>query len=102
MSTAAAVPIDPTCPPEERILLPGQTPQGEYILAVLIKRTYDILRGQPCQRAVGPTKLVKGDKHYGDPRTTPVQFESDLVPYKLATDIVVNATAHSATGRPQY
>ncbi len=47
-----------------------------------------------------PAKLVKGDKHYGDPRITPVQFESDLVPFKLATDIVVIGKACAPGGRP--
>ena len=27
------------------IVLPGQTPAGEYILSVLLKRTYDIVPG---------------------------------------------------------
>jgi hypothetical protein len=82
---------------EEKILLPGQSPQGEYILAVLVKRTYSIGAGG-LERV--EAKLVKGDKHYGDPRTTPVEFEADLVPFKLATDVVVNAKAYAPDGRP--
>jgi hypothetical protein len=85
---------------EEQILLPGQTPAGEYILSVLVKRTYAIRPGQACVRLPVAAKLVKGDKHYGDPRITPVQFESDLLPFKLATDIVVIGKACAPGGQP--
>ena len=81
------------------ILLPGQTPQGEHILSVLLKRTYHIRAGQPCQRAVNDKKLVSGDVHYDDPMNSSVQFESDFIPWKLATDIVFNATAYAPEGK---
>ncbi len=82
-------------PKEEQILLPGQTPQGEYILSLLVKRTYEIIPGASCRRLTRAARLIKGDKHYGDPRITPVKFEADLVPFKLATDIVLNAKAYA-------
>src|SRR5215472_2647302 len=80
--------------PEELILLPGQSPPGEYILAVLVKRTYEIRPGEPGRRVPEAAKLVKGDMFYGDPKITPVKFESDLVPFKLATDVVLNGKAY--------
>src|SRR5262249_19059315 len=45
-------------------------------------------------------KLVKGDTHYGDPKITPLKFESDLVPFKLATDVVVNGKTYAPGGAP--
>jgi len=81
--------------PVQKIVLPGQTPQGEYILSVLIKRTYDIVSGGRCTRAVMDKKLVPGDLHYEDPMNSSVKFESDLIPFKLATDVVLNGSAYA-------
>lgn len=81
------------------IVLPGQTPEGEHVLAVLLKRSYDIV-GETCVRAELDDKLVPGDMHYGDPQTSSVRFESDFVPFKLATDVVFNAKAYAPGGVP--
>ena len=83
----------------QTVVLPGQTPGGEYILGVLLKRTYDILPGTRCVRAETDRKLVAGDSHYGDPMGSSVQFEADFVPYKLATDVVLNGKAWAPGGR---
>jgi hypothetical protein len=96
--SASALPATTKC--EETILLPGQNPAGEHIFALLLKRTYDIRPGLPCTRAEKPAKLVKGDTHYGDPKVTPLKFESDLVPFKLATDVVLIGKAHAPGGKP--
>jgi hypothetical protein len=85
-----------------KIVLPGQTPQGEHILAVLLKRSYDIVPSRPCVRAEKDAKLVPGDVHYDDPMTSSVRFESDFVPFKLATDVVFNARAYAPGGMPVY
>ena len=99
-ATTAVTPPSQSVLQEEQILLPGQSPAGEYILSVLVKRTYEIRPGQPCTRLPIAAKLVKGDKHYGDPRITPVQFETDLIPFKLATDVVLVGKAYAPAGRP--
>jgi hypothetical protein len=78
---------------EEKIMLPGQTPEGEYILSVLVKRTYNIV-GAQCERTK-PTPLVKGDRFYGDPKATAVEFEADLIPFKLATDVIFIGKAYA-------
>lgn len=83
-----------------RIVLPGQTPEGEYILAVLVKRTYSIVSGQACVRTASDRELIPGDVHYGDPMNSSVQFESDFVPFKLATDVVINGSAYAPGGKP--
>lgn len=80
-------------------VLPGQTPKGEYILSVLLKRTYDIASDQICQRASEDEPLVTGDMPWGDPINTSIRYESDFVPYKLETDIIVNGTAYAPDGR---
>jgi hypothetical protein len=87
-------------PTGERIVLPGQTPDGTHILAVLVKRTYAIRPGGRCVRAAKDRRLVPGDVHFGDPMNSTVQHESDFVPYKLATDVVLNGTAYAPSGCP--
>jgi len=84
----------------ERIVLPGQAPDGQHILAVLLKRSYSIVPGQRCRRTAKDRKLVSGDVHFGDPMNSTVRYESDFVPLKLATDVVLNASAYAPNGRP--
>jgi hypothetical protein len=94
---AASKPRQPTV---QKVLLPGQTPEGQHILSVLVKRTYDIGTGGRCVRAEKDQKLIPGDAHYGDPMNTTVQFESDFVPFKIATDVVLNGRVYSPKGIP--
>ena len=82
------------------VVLPGQTPKGGHILAVLLKRSYTIMPGGSCVRAAADQKLHAGDVHYGDPMNTTVKFESDFVPFKLATDVVLNGRAYAPGGSP--
>jgi hypothetical protein len=83
----------------QKIVLPGQMPQGEHIFGVLIKRTYDIVPGGRCSRAPADKKLVPGDVHYDDPMNSTVKFETDFVPFKLATDVVLNGRARAPRGQ---
>lgn len=85
--------------PGVHALLPGQTPEGKYILAVLLKRTYTIVPFGLCERVEEDRPLLGGDEHYGDPLNTPPRFEADFVPFKLATDVVFDGSAHAPGGR---
>jgi len=80
-------------------LLPGQEPDGKHILAVLLKRTYTIVPYDACVRAPADKPIYGGDRHYADPMSSSVEFEADFVPIKLATDVVLNGTAHAPGGR---
>ena len=82
------------------VVLPGQTPEGAYILSVLLKRTYDIVPNGTCSRAETDKPLFTGDVPWGDPLNSTVRFESDFVPFKPATDVVLNGTAYAPDGRP--
>jgi len=95
-------PTPTTDPSGQHIVLPGQAPDGEHILAVLVKRSYSIQSGQRCRRAAKDRKLVAGDTHFGDPMNTSVQYESDFVPVKLATDVVLNGHAYAPDGKATF
>jgi hypothetical protein len=82
-----------------KIVLPGQTPQGEYILCILHKRTYDIVSNNSCVRANIDRKIISADQHWDDPMNSSVKFESDFVPWKNATDVVLNGKAYAPNGR---
>jgi len=100
----APIGVSPVASPERRrirkVVLPGQTPEGQHILSVLVKRTYDIHRGTACTRAEQDSKLYTADVFYVDPMNSAVQFESDFVPFKLATDVVFNGKFYAPKGQP--
>jgi hypothetical protein len=81
-------------------LLPGETPQGEPVLSVLLKRSYDIVADSACTRAEVDRALVPGDLFWDSPMNSSVRHESDFVPWKLGTDVVLNGHVHAPGGRP--
>ena len=83
-----------------RIVLPGQSPEGGYILSVLVKRTFDIVPRGACTPAAADRRLLAGDVFWDDPMNSPVRYESDFVPYKPATDVVFDAVAYAPGGVP--
>lgn len=84
----------------ERTLLPGQSPDGAYILSVLVKRTFDIVPGRECPRAAEDEPLNAGEVFWDHPMNSSVRYESDFVPYKMGTDVVLNGTAYAPGGTP--
>jgi hypothetical protein len=84
----------------QKIVLPGQTPEGQHILSVLIKRSYKIGDDGGCVPTEADEKIFPADVFYGDPLNSSVQFESDFVPFKIATDVVLNGKAYSPNGIP--
>lgn len=81
-------------------MLPGQTPEGEHVLSILVKRTYEIVPDGACRRAESDEKLLPADEHYDDPMNSSVRLETDFVPFKLATDVVLNGRAYAPGGSP--
>lgn len=82
------------------VVLPGQTPEGAPILSVLLKRTYDVGSEGVCSRGQTDVKLTSGDVHYDDPMNSSIEVEGDFVPYKIATDVVLNGFVYAPGGRP--
>lgn len=81
-------------------VLPGQTPQGGHVLSVLLKRSYRILANQVCTRAEEDSPLNPGEVFWDTPMNSSVRYESDFVPFKLQTDVVVIGRAHAPLGVP--
>ncbi len=82
------------------IVLPGQSPDGGYVLSVLVKRTFDIVPGGVCTPAAEDRPLLPGDVFWDSPMNSSVRYESDFVPFKTATDVVLNGVAHAPGGAP--
>ena len=82
------------------IVLPGQSPEGAYILSVLLKRTFEILPGRVCQPAPEDRALLPADVFWDAPNNSSVRFETDFIPYKPGTDVVLNGTVYAPGGAP--
>jgi hypothetical protein len=73
-------------------------PPSRDKLTLIVKGTFDVRRD-------GRTRLAKaqlplgGDEHEGD-GTTPVRYESDLVPFKPRADLLCVGRAYASGGQP--
>ncbi len=80
----------------------GMDAERKTIFSLLLKRTYDIKRNGVLVRSSKTFPLRKIDEYYddGDPEWATIKFESELVPYKPYTDIIVIGKAYAANGVP--
>jgi len=83
-------------------ILPGKNEKRESIFSVLLKRTYDIRPRQIAVRAESTNPFVLVDTYYdhGDPEMTTIKYESDMAPYKVATDVVLIGKAYAPQEKP--
>jgi len=83
-------------------LLPAQNPDGNYIMSAIVKRTYDIDDNGNCKPSEKQDGLISADIYYDgkDPVTASCLMESDYIPYKVATDVVVIGKAYAPKGIP--
>lgn len=81
----------------EHILLPGQNPEGKHVLSVIAKTQYDIGLDGQCRPAELPVELVAVDRFFddGDPLINACEVESDLIPWKPQTDVIIIGKAHA-------
>jgi hypothetical protein len=86
----------------QHVLLPTNDPQGQPVLAVIAKRTYQIRSGDVCIPAGTQLPLFSSDKFFdgGDPLITSCEYETDFYPYKPRCDVVVNGFARTPDKRP--
>ncbi|PKM46541.1 MAG: DUF2169 domain-containing protein [Gammaproteobacteria bacterium HGW-Gammaproteobacteria-1] len=81
-------------------LIPGLDKHGVDYAVVVMKGKFQIVPDTPrLLFSEEPAPIIQGDVHYGEPDLTSVRYASDIVPYKVGTDIVVNGHAYAPNGR---
>ncbi len=83
-------------------VVPGRNDRNEHVFSVLVKRSYRITADGRAERCAVDQELRLIDGYYddGDPEWSTVQYESEVAPYKLATDVVVIGKAYAPGGVP--
>ena len=74
--------------------------QGREFGIYMVKTAYDILPDGTCKVSDEQEPFALTDQFHGAINESSVRYASDLVPYKPATDVVLNATAFSRRARP--
>jgi len=86
---------------EKLIIIPGYKDPRTPIFSVLVKRTYHICAGSPLIRAEVDNPFTKTDKYYDDdPQNCTVKYETDIYPYKVATDVVIIGKVYAPANKP--
>ena len=90
-----------TTPLFSHVLLPASNPQGKYVLSVVAKTRYRLNPDGKCVPEAEPVKLEPADKFFdnGDPLITACEVESDFIPWKPQTDIIVIGKACGPRGK---
>jgi hypothetical protein len=83
-------------------IVPGQNDRGEHVFSVIVKRTYRFADDGVVERRESDHPLRLIDTYYddGDPEWATVEHESEVAPFKPATDVVVIGRAYAAGGVP--
>lgn len=68
---------------------------------VAVRGTFEIRHNQPLVLAREQKPPVLEDTYFGEPGQSSLRFDSCLAPYKPKTDVVVEATSYSPTGKPE-
>ena len=84
-----------TCQP-----MPLTAKNGATFLRIVLKGGFEILRDGQLRLAENQPDVVMEDMYWGEPGTSSVRYESDVILEKPATDLVINGQAHAPNGRP--
>ncbi|MBI1322096.1 DUF2169 domain-containing protein [bacterium] len=68
---------------------------------IVLRGTFSIEEGKRLRLVQKQEPLVMADDHYGEPGISSIRFESSIAPYKPKTDVLVNATTYSPSGKPE-
>lgn len=80
--------------------VPLAFPGGGTVLTVIVKATFDIRSNGEVVPAGNQIPVAYGDECFDEKKGGSVKFESDIVPFKPRTDIVLVGKAHAPGGRP--
>lgn len=81
----------------ERVVLRDRA--GRDLLVVIVKCAYSLKDGAPPAIADEQVPVQMSDEFYGDPADSSMRYESDLVPAKTGTDVVLIGHAYAPRGR---
>jgi len=73
--------------------------QGQTKLTIIVKATFSIEKDKSAV-ASKQLPIFTTDENYGDDPLASIRFESDRVPFKPLTDVVLVGRAHAPNGRP--
>jgi hypothetical protein len=92
---------NPQRPDATMQIVPGRNASGEGVFSVIVKRSYRIVPGADAQRLGVDQPLRRVDQYQdnGDPQWATVEHESELAPFKAASDLVVIGRAYAPQGQ---
>jgi hypothetical protein len=110
-NTTAVPPVSQDEAPLQMLALVNETPfpaatmfwtttEGEARLTVIVKATFAFVSNGVAAVAEEQLPILKADKHEGDDPLAPVRFETDMVPLKPRSDLILVGQAHAPYGRP--
>src|SRR5882757_3376971 len=74
--------------------------RGMYVWLVAVRATFDVAPNGKLTLADEQVPPALEPKYRGDPNTTGLLFDSDLLAVKPGTDVLLDACAHAPKGRP--
>jgi hypothetical protein len=105
--TVAPAVIEAAAPDSRQAVMLATDGRGNLIVSVHVKRTYQLLPTGECRIADEQAPFLSGEPTPLPPEapagTNPddnVFPELDIIPHKLATDLIVMASAHARAGKP--
>lgn len=78
----------------------GREPNGAHEWLVAVRATFDIGKGGRLTIADEQPEPLLAPEYNGEPGSSSLKYEADLVSPKRATDVLVNGTAYAPGGRP--
>ncbi len=82
----------------ERTIVMDKAGVKSWVVAV--KATFDLGPTGVTRLADQQLPVLYNPEHFGEPGTSSIRYEADLIPSKGATDVLVNGHAHAPAGRP--
>ena len=78
---------------------PTEDLDGDPCLVVVAKGTFDVVKGEPIRWSASPSPIRTTAVPWDPSVPSSVRYEDDLAPFKVGTDIIVNATAYAPGGQ---
>ena len=106
--TVAPVVVEAAAPDSRQAVMLAADGKGNLIVSVHVKRTYQLLPTGECRVADEQAPFLSGEPAEPPPDAPAgaspdgdnVFPELDIIPHKLATDLIVMASAHARAGKP--